>query len=114
MSTLNVAEVSEVSVVESNFSWETLGKVSELNRPIDVVKTRGRPRKDIPLVEGAHKLSDVEPILQKLTPLTIHTIILDFKEYIQEGVVPRVAFENISSLYQISYAQAFSICEDSY
>ena len=109
-----LTEVSEVFVVESNFSWETLGKVSDLNKPIDVVKTRGRPRKDIPLVEGAHKLSDVEPELQKLVPSTIHKIILDFKEYIQEGVIPRVAFENIGELYQISYAQAFSICEDSY
>jgi hypothetical protein len=93
--------------------WESvLGVPFELRK--EDVKTRGRPRKYLPIIEGQedHKLSDVEPELRQLLPMTIHKIILDYKEYVEEGLTPKLALEEVCKLYSIPYGQAFNIVVD--
>lgn len=75
-------------------------------------KTRGRPRKYLPAVQGktVHRMSDSEEPIRKLRPETIHKVILDFKEYLDEGKTAREAMEEIAKLYAIPYSQAYMIC----
>jgi len=82
----------------------------------DVKKTRGRPRKLVNQIGGkqTHKMSDDEPEFRNLLPSSIHKIVMDYKEYIQEGNTPKFALDEICKLYRIPYAQAFNICADSY
>lgn len=99
--------------------WESiLKKPFELRPgiPGEVKKTRGRPRKYFPKVEGVHrhKMNDEEPDSRNLLPATIKKLTLDFKEYLQEGKIPREALDEICKLYRIPYAQAFNICVDCY
>jgi hypothetical protein len=78
-------------------------------------KTRGRPRKyGLPVVEGLnkHTMSDEELDTRNLLQNTIDSLILDYKEYVQEGKKPKEALVLIGELYRIPYAQAFNICAD--
>jgi hypothetical protein len=97
---------------------DILGKpFQDHENPISTeVKTRGRPRKVVNKVgaKRTHKMSDDEPEFRNLLPSSIHKIVLDYKEYIQEGSSPKIALENICKLYRIPYAQAFNICADEY
>ena len=76
-------------------------------------RPRGRPRKHFSMVENlhTHTLEDSDRDIRILMPMTKHKIILDFKEYLEEGSTPKTALENICKLYNITYFQAFSICE---
>lgn len=96
--------------------WDSILKTPFELRHEDVVKTRGRPRKDQKVETGtiSHKMGDVEPQNRQLLQSTIHKIELDFKEYLQEGTTPKEALENICKLYRIPYGQAFNICSDVY
>ena len=77
-------------------------------------KTRGRPRKHVPTNDGKvlHQVSDAEPETRNLLPSTIHKIILDYKEYVQEGMKPKAALDEICKLYRVPYGQAFNILAD--
>jgi len=78
-------------------------------------KTRGRPRKyGLPVVEGLnkHAMGDEELDTRQLLPNTIDSLILDYKEYVQEGKKPKEALDLICELYRIPYSQAFNICVD--
>jgi hypothetical protein len=79
-------------------------------------KTKGRPRKYFPEVvnKRTHTLGDSEPDLRNLLPMTERKIILDFREYLEEGKTPKQALDFICDLYKITYFQAFGICEKEY
>ena len=79
-------------------------------------KTKGRPRKYFPEVvnKRTHTLGDSEPDLRSLLPMTERKIILDFREYLEEGKTPKQALDFICDLYKITYFQAFGICEKEY
>ena len=99
--------------------WEQfndkLGHSCKLER---VKRTRGRPRKHNlpPPLEGtlSVKISDVEGKEQSLTYEISRKLILDFKEYLEEGLAPRYALDEVCKLYDVSYVQAFNLCADEY
>ena len=96
--------------INAELSTYLCGKKPIFSRP------RGRPRKYLPCDEHkhTHNMGDNERDrdLKTLRPITKHKIILDFKEYLEEGCVPKKALESICELYGITYFQAFTICED--
>jgi hypothetical protein len=79
----------------------------------EFTRPRGRPRKYHPQIENkrSHTLSDSEREIRTLMPITKHKIVLDFKEYLEENFTPKKALEEICNLYNITYFQAFGICE---
>lgn len=96
--------------------WEDLlGTKFQPHAETDVKKTRGRPRKIFNVgSKRTHKMSDAEPETRNLLSATEHKLMLDFKEYVQEGASPRDALDQVCRLYRVPYAQAFNICADSY
>ena len=109
--------MSDIEVCRPHVSallWDSiLGTPFKPNLESDVMKkTRGRPRKN--MNKNTHKMSDAEPEIRNLLPSTIRKIIADYKEYVQEGVTPKQALENVCNLYRVSYAQTFNICVDEY
>ena len=80
----------------------------------EVKKTRGRPRKlvETNIERTTHQMGDSEPETRNLLHTTVHKIILDYKEYVEEGMSPRLALEEVCKLYRVPYAQAFNICVD--
>jgi hypothetical protein len=90
--------------------WESiLGTSYHADHP-EIKKTRGRPRKET--AKNVHKMSDEEPENRNLLKSTERKIILDYREYVQEGIPPIKAIEIICDLYRVPYAQVFNICAD--
>lgn len=112
------AHIEEASCLHvSALLWEDLLGTPFIPIPevADQPKTRGRPRKyGLPVIEGLnkHTMSDEELDTRQLLPNTIDSLILDYKEYVQEGKRPKEALDLICELYRIPYAHAFNICAD--
>lgn len=119
-----IDEVLTVPEVESDASeltvsaliWESVFKTPFQSDQRTFKRSRGRPKKHVPIIDGktVHKLGDEELDARSLIPSSIHKLILDFKEYIEEGKSPKEALELVSELYKIPYVQAFNICADEY
>jgi hypothetical protein len=95
--------------------WEDLlKKPFEVTTEYTPIKTRGRPRKYLPTTVGKHdhKMSDEESDVRNLLPSSIEKLIMDYKEYVQEGKTPKQALDEVCKLYRVPYGQAFNICVD--
>jgi hypothetical protein len=94
--------------------YDTILGVPFVRDPVKVTKTRGRPRKYFAPIEGHQtiKVSDEESDNRQLLHDTTEKIIMDYKEYVEEGMSPRDALKTVSELYRIPYGQAFNICAD--
>ena len=65
------------------------GKRIQTIEPLPQPKTRGRPKKhNIVRPDNVHTISsgDKEPETRFLRPVSVHKIILDFNEYVSEGL----------------------------
>ena len=91
--------------------WESI-----LATPFEVKegKTRGRPRRLVQSNDGKHihKLGDNDPEVRNLLPNSIKNLIEDYKEYVQEGLTPKLALEEVAKLYRVPYGYAFNLCAD--
>jgi len=91
-----------------------LGVPFQVKEVTKTVKVRGRPRKQQPDQVGftTVKISDEETDNRQLLPDTIDKLRADYREYVEEGLKPLKALEEVAKLYRVPYNQAFNLCAD--
>lgn len=103
----------------TDFIWQSI--VSEItplaescSEPPKFTRPRGRPKTNVPKVQGVrvNRMEDHDYDLRHLSKMTIHKIILDFKEFIEENKTIQQALNGIASLYSIPYVQAYNLCQN--